>query len=119
MIKLMALNYNNNMTVAANVSVVDTFFSRLRGLLGTPILPAGHALLIRPCNSVHTFGMRYSIDVVFLDKNGQVVKVTANLSPLCMAGCRKAAMALELPVGTANHAGIEVGHRIDIVNESI
>ena len=54
---------------------------RMRGLLGRKGLPAGHALLIRPCNAIHTLGMRFAIDVRFYDRQGHRVKEVLNVRP--------------------------------------
>ncbi len=55
--------------------IATRFTARARGLLGGPPLELDEALLIAPCSSIHTFGMRYPIDVVFLDRNARVVRV--------------------------------------------
>src|ERR671922_1038887 len=67
--------------VCESCRVADRFASRLRGLLGRRGLAPGEGLLIRPASSIHTFFMRFPIDVAFLDRDGVVVKVVPNLSP--------------------------------------
>lgn len=94
------LNQTRGTLLADRLKIADSFFSRLRGLLGSRSLPAGEALLIRPCNSIHMFGMRYPIDVVFADQAGQVLKTVAALAPGRLARCPGAAWVAELPVGT-------------------
>lgn len=76
-----------------------TPLARLRGLLGRPA--STPPLLLAPARSVHTFGMRRPIDVVFLDADLRVVKVVAHLRPWRTAGARGAIAVLELPAGTA------------------
>lgn len=110
-----AVNRSNDRTIADRVRVADTFFSRLRGLLGMATLPDGDALLIKPCNSVHTVGMRYPIDVVFLDRDTRVLKVVQNLPPWRAAACAKSAMVLELPAGTVFRTGTEAGHSLTLL----
>lgn len=74
-------------------------------------LAEGEALLIQPCSSVHMFFMRIALDIVFLDKDGAVVKVVSGLRPWRMAlGGKGAHTALELSSGAA--AGISVGDRL-------
>jgi uncharacterized membrane protein (UPF0127 family) len=92
--------------------VADTPFSRLRGLLGRRSLRAGEALLLRPSPSIHTFFMRFAIDVVFLDADLRVLRVVEALKPWRAAGCRKARSVLELGAGEAAARGIRLGDRL-------
>ena len=89
--------------VAENTTVLHarTFRSRLLGLagIGATGLPAGHALLLRPCASVHTFGMRFPIDVAFADADGTVLRVIRDVPPRRVRRCPKAAVALETHAG--------------------
>ena len=78
----------------------------MRGLLWRPALAPGQGLLIAPCNSVHTIGMRYAIDVVFLDREGRVLKVCPALKPLRMAMARGARQVIELAAGEASRLGL-------------
>lgn len=64
-----------------DIKKADNFLTRLKGLLGSKELPTHSALLISPCNSVHTLGMRYSIDIICLDKQGVVLAIKKNLRP--------------------------------------
>ncbi|MFV9473476.1 DUF192 domain-containing protein [Advenella sp. RU8] len=77
----------------------STFWRRLKGLLGKKAWPANRVLLIRPCNSVHTFGMRFSICVIFLDYDYRVLKVAPCLKPWRFAICHNAYCVLELSSG--------------------
>ena len=90
-----------------------TLWQRLRGLIARPALKAGEGLLITPCNSVHTIGMRYPLDLVFLDQQGSVVKCVPDVKSNRLAAARKARHALELPVGSIAEARIAVGDRLD------
>jgi len=78
----------------------DTFRARALGLLGTPHLEDSDALWLVPCRAVHTVGMRFAIDVVFLDKHGKVLRVVPNLRPYRLAVCLRATSVLELTAGT-------------------
>tara|TARA_R110002072_G_scaffold32211_8_gene98623 strand:+ start:588 stop:944 length:357 start_codon:yes stop_codon:yes gene_type:complete len=78
------------------VSRTTRFLERLCGLLFSPRLKKNEALLIEPCSSVHTVGMRYAIDVVFIDKDWHVVKTTKSLKPWRIAASSKAYRVLEL-----------------------
>ena len=101
--------------VAARLRVADTHWTRLRGLLGTHELPAGDGLWIRPCRQVHMFGMRYAIDVVFLDDGCRIVGLTESLGPWRVSPLVKAASSvLELPPGTIAHTELRAGQVVTI-----
>ena len=61
--------------------LADTFWDRFRGLMGSDPLPVGEGILIRPCNSIHMFFMRFAIDAVFLDRDFNVVRLVRDLTP--------------------------------------
>ena len=84
----------------------------MRGLLGRDGLEPGTGMLIDAAPSVHMFFMRFPIDVVFLDREHKVVDVRHDLRPWRVAGARGAYATLELPVGAARAAGIEVGDEL-------
>ncbi|HEY3426886.1 MAG TPA: DUF192 domain-containing protein [Negativicutes bacterium] len=110
------VNRANNKIIVRNLWIADTFFSRLQGLLGTKTLLSGQGLLLRPCNGVHTFGMHYAIDILFLDRSYHVLRVVAALPPGRMAGFLSAAQALELPAGTSKLLDIQAGQQLAYLN---
>ncbi|MDR3559886.1 MAG: DUF192 domain-containing protein [Negativicutes bacterium] len=111
---MIIMNLTNNKILARHAWVADSFFTRLKGLLGKDRLLTGEALVIRPCNSVHTFGMRYAIDVIFADADHRVVKLVSCLGPGKMAGCLAGRYVVELPAGTLALDGTAVGHSLRI-----
>ena len=91
----------DNVVLARYVELADSFFSRAKGLLGRSSLPPQSGLLIRPCNSIHTFFMQFAIDVLFLDGQGQVLKIQRNLVPWRLVWpVWRAVQVLELPAHT-------------------
>jgi hypothetical protein len=92
--------------------VADRPFARMRGLLGRSDLPRGEGVILRPAGSVHTFFMRFAIDVVFLDANDVVVDVVHELRPWRAAGVKGARSVVELAAGEAAARGIEPGSRL-------
>jgi uncharacterized membrane protein (UPF0127 family) len=92
--------------------IADGFFRRGRGLLGRKDLPRGQGMLIRPTWSVHTAFMRFAIDVLFLDEELTVLKVTRQLRPWRAAARWRAHSALELRAGECERLGIDVGDRL-------
>jgi uncharacterized membrane protein (UPF0127 family) len=95
--------------------VADRPLSRLRGLLGRSELPAGDGLLLRPSPSVHTWFMRFPIDVVFLDAQLRVLRVRKDMRPWRMAGERGARVVLELAAGEAERRGIARGEQLRLI----
>jgi uncharacterized membrane protein (UPF0127 family) len=93
----------------------DRPLTRLRGLLGRRGLERGEGLLIRPTGAVHTWFMRFPIDVVFLDSELRVVGVAADLGPWRAAARRRARAVLELRAGECRRRGIEVGDELELV----
>lgn len=87
---------------------------RMRGLLGRAGLPAGEGILLRPAGSVHTFFMRFPIDVVFLDREQRVVGIEPALPPWRTSGRRGAKAVVELAAGEAARRGLQVGERLSV-----
>lgn len=109
------IHTNNQYVVAERARIAEHFFTRLKGLLGSASLPQGEGLFIRPSNSVHTIGMKYPIDVLFLSRRLEVLKVVAKLEPMRLTGCWGSYMVLELPAGTAEKADIKIGSKLEVV----
>ena len=86
----------------------------MRGLLGRRGLESGEGLLLRPAASVHTFFMRFAIDVVFLSRDGEVLKVADRVPPWRTAAAKGARAVVELPAGEAGRRGIRVGTAISV-----
>jgi uncharacterized protein len=99
---------------AVRVFQARSFISRLFGLLGRRPLSAGEALWIQPCSSVHTVGMRYAIDVVFVDDSGRVLATHESLAPRRLAAARRARAALEMPSHSLAALGIVPGRRLTV-----
>jgi uncharacterized membrane protein (UPF0127 family) len=79
--------------------VAATFWQRLRGLHAWPCLPWHTGLLLSPCKAVHTFGLAYAIDVLFIDHQGRVVECAEALAPGRLAWNWNAVGVVELPAG--------------------
>lgn len=94
-----------------------SFRQRLRGLLGRAPPTPGCVLWLQPCRVVHTVGMRYAIDVIFLDDNHRVLRVAAQVRPLRVAGCLRARSVLEMAAGGAARYGIVPGVCVALVHD--
>ena len=96
-------------------TVADRMLSRMKGLLGRKNLPTGEGILIRPAPSSHTLVMRFPIDVVFLSRQGEVLKIAEHVAPWRARSCRHSYAVLELAAGEAGRRGLAVGDRIATV----
>ena len=99
--------------VARAVRAVS-LWERLRGLLGRAGLGPGNALLIERCGAVHTVGMRFALDLVFLDRSWRVTRVVRNVRPgrLLVRGGWRAARVVEAEAGCVSLAGITAGETV-------
>ncbi len=112
-----AFNRTRSAYLATELCLANTHWSRLRGLMCTDAanFSAGKALWIVPCRGVHTFAMRFPIDVVYLDGAKVVVHMEKNLSPWRMAPVRlRAASVLELPQNTLAETATAIGDELEI-----
>jgi uncharacterized membrane protein (UPF0127 family) len=102
-----------------DLMVAAGIFERMRGLLGHAPLGQSQGMLLPGCGMIHTFGMRYPIDVVYLDGKGKVVKVTPALAAGRMGGHWRARTVLELAAGTALRCGIHPGAALGLAAEML
>ena len=86
------------------IHVASSWRERLVGLAWRRSVPPGTGLLLPRCRSVHTFGMRFALDLVWLDARGEVVRVDRGVPPLRVRSCRAARCVVELPAGEATAA---------------
>ncbi len=105
-------NARTGTTLADRVELAVDSASRRRGLLGRDRLDAGHALAIAPCGSIHTFVMRFAIDVLFVRRDGRVVKCAHDVRPWRIALAFTAYAAIECPAGTLRQTRTEPGDRV-------
>ncbi|MDI9419377.1 MAG: DUF192 domain-containing protein [Firmicutes bacterium] len=102
-------NVSKNTCLGTKIRLADTFLLRLRGLLGTGKLDGGEGLLLRPCQMVHGFGMRFAIEAVYLDRDGRVIKIHKLKPGRGGPFVRRAVQVLELPLGTVSDSATEIG----------
>ena len=108
----MQLRDESGRVVCEGLTLADGPLTRMRGLLGRKSLPSDEGLLLRPAGSVHTWFMRFPIDAVFLDGEGRVLEIAADLRPWRAAGCRGARAVLELSSGESERRGVRPGDRL-------
>jgi uncharacterized membrane protein (UPF0127 family) len=105
-------NETRKTVLATAADAADSSASRRRGLLKHDRLAPGQGLWIVPCEAVHSFFMKFAIDVVYLDRQKRVRKVTPNLAPWRISGCLRAHSVLELPAGAAEATGTVAGDQL-------
>lgn len=106
-------NITRNTVLAERTVIANTSAERRRGLLKHTSLPKGEGLWIVPCEAVHSFWMKFAIDVVYLSKKKKVLKVRHNLVPWRMSACLLAHSVLELPAGMAAETQTTKGDQLE------
>jgi uncharacterized membrane protein (UPF0127 family) len=109
------INISRSTALADKTEIAQTIFTRAKGLLGRKGLENGQALIIKDCNSIHTFFMRFPIDVVFVDRNDYVLRVVENIKPFRLSPVAwRASCTIELPVGVVKSSQTQKGDRLKI-----
>ena len=112
-VRMQVVNRTRQVTVASDLDVAVTSRQRRRGLLGRTWLPSGAGLWINPCESVHTWGMRFVIDLIYLDRHNRVTKTRSHVRPWRMSLCLSAHSVIELPAGTNAVTGTRKGDLLE------
>ncbi|GGA62593.1 hypothetical protein GCM10011507_12680 [Edaphobacter acidisoli] len=106
-------NVTRQSVLADNVEVADHGAARSKGLLGRDGLDQGEGLWIVPCEAVHTIGMRFPIDLVYIDRNKVVKKVRSSVRPWRLSGCLTAHSVIELASGAVLAAKTHRGDALE------
>lgn len=107
-------NQTRNAVLGEAVDVADTSEKRRVGLLKHERLEPGEGLWIKPCESVHTFFMKFAIDLVYVDRKHKVRKVRKAVPPWRVSACLTAHSIIELPAGTIERTGTQAGDELSI-----
>lgn len=111
-------NLTRQTILAERVEVADHGAKRRKGLLGRSGLGPGEGLWIVPCEAVHTFGMRFPIDLVYVDRDKRVKKVRSNVTPWRMSACLSAHSVVELAAGTVRETQTQAGDKLEFTRPS-
>jgi uncharacterized membrane protein (UPF0127 family) len=112
---MFAYNLSSKKIIATRVSIASNLLERMRGLIGRSFMDEGEALLIKPCRAIHTFYMRFPIDVLFLDKENRVIGIKKNLRPNRFSTIHlRAKSVLELPSGAIDKSDTKLKDIIEI-----
>jgi hypothetical protein len=111
----MIVNITRGTTIASDVHFATTGKERTRGLLGREGMPEGEALVFPRCRQVHTFGMRFPIDVLFVDRRGRVARAVSNMKPgRLTAWVIRSRTTVELPAGAIVNSDTQTSDEIAI-----
>jgi uncharacterized protein len=111
-LKVIVRNQTRGVTLADAADIADSSETRRTGLLKHSSLEEGRGLWIVPCESVHSFWMKFSIDVLYLDRSKKVRKIRHDMKPWRASMCLPAHSVLELPAGTALRTGTQPGDQL-------
>ncbi len=109
------INLTRDITLSDNAVIADTLSGRIKGLLGRKKLKSGEALIIKPCNWVHTFFMRFPIDLLFIDRQERIVKIVRAIPPFRLSSISLgASYVIELPAESISSTQTKIGDHISI-----
>ena len=114
--KIQVRNLTRDIVLADVAEVADTSAKRRTGLLKHTGLAPGDGLWIVPCESVHSFFMKFTIDVLYLDRQHRVKKIRPEMVPWRASACLTAHSVLELPAGSIVRTGTQKGDQLEIKN---
>jgi uncharacterized membrane protein (UPF0127 family) len=110
----MISNLTRKTVIASRIKITQNPWERMKGLLGAKALPAGDALVITHCQSIHMFFMKFSIDVIFCDRQDKVVGLCQGIKPFGLSPIFfKASYAIELPLGSITASKTQIGDQIN------
>jgi uncharacterized membrane protein (UPF0127 family) len=113
-LKFRVRNLTRSTSLGGSIDVADDSAARAKGLLKRDKLEDGTGLWIVPCEAIHTFFMRFTIDVLYIDRKRRVRKVVRRLVPWRMSVCLLAHSVLELPAGTIDRTNTQKGDQLEI-----
>ncbi len=114
---MQAINVTRGMPLATSGLHARSLWARSRGLLGRKGMMPGEGLLLDPCSGIHSFFMAFPFDSIFLDREGKAIHLIRNMSSMRMSRyVFKAKAVLELPAGTIDRTGTELGDKIAILD---
>lgn len=114
---LKIINITRGTDLIERGEIALNFWRRLKGLLFTDSLLRGQGILIKPCSSIHTIGMFYSIDILFVNAEDIIVKSVVMMKPCRLAICTDSIFVIELPAGTVERTGTQIGDKVVVLND--
>jgi uncharacterized membrane protein (UPF0127 family) len=118
-LRMQVSNLTRHTFLATCMEVADSGPKRNKGLLGRKQFSPGEGLWIVPCEAVHTFGMKFPIDLVYLDRKNRIRKLRCDVHPWRLSACFAAHSVLELPSGTIRETRTEPGDTLEFSSASL
>jgi hypothetical protein len=115
MIRVKVMNRTAKRVLADRAILAKTWMERMVGLLGKKRLEDGEGLVIEDCSAIHTFLMKFPIDVLFLDEEMKVIATLSHLKPFRIAIRRKGRVVVELPSGKIEESKTKMGDMVEII----
>ncbi len=112
-LKVSVRNVSRGTSLGEAIETADSSAARTRGLLSRERLEPGTGLWIVPCEGIHTFFMKFAIDVVYIDRKKRVRKTVGGLGPWRISLCLPAHSVIELPVGVIETSGTRPGDQLE------
>ncbi len=112
--QLRMFNVTRQVQLASKVKVAASGGKRSKGLLGRKGLAPGEALWIVPCEAVHTIGMQFALDLVYLDRHHRIRKIRRNVPPWRLSACLTAHSVVELAAGSVRETDAQPGDQIEL-----
>lgn len=113
--RLRVMNCTRAAVLATRLELAGESSARTKGLLGRTSLEPGEGLWILPCEGVHTIGMKFAIDLIYIDKKHRVRKVRSAVPPWRLSLCLSAESILELPAGVIRATQTQKGDQIEFL----
>ena len=109
------INTTKSTTLSKKAEVADGFFARLKGLMFRECMSRDEALVFYNSPSIHTFFMKFPIDIVFLDRDMRVIRIVRNFDPWKVVSCLKSYLTIEFPPGKTAEEGLEIGDILEVL----
>jgi uncharacterized protein len=111
------INQTKNIILAEDVFLAKTPLGRIKGLLGRKVFLSDQAIILDPCNSVHTFFMRFPIDIIFVDKDYKIIQILPELKPNKISRIYwNSRRVIELPVGRLNLTDTQAQDQLQLLD---
>lgn len=111
----MVINKDSQERLVRSLNIANTFKKRFFGLMTMKELQSDEGLILAPCNGVHTFFMKFPIDVLYLDKDNRIIEIFTQVEPWrVLPASKNTCSVMELPGGTIAKTGTKKGHRLSI-----
>ena len=114
-VRMKLINVTRQTQLASSVEVAESGAKRSRGLLGRTGLGTGEALWIVPCEAVHTIGMRFALDLIYLDRKYRIRKIRTNVPPWRLSACLSAHSVVELAAGSVHPKDAQLGDLVQFL----